>query len=190
MEKGLTKVSANIDMERTKSEATQKEYLNKMAAHTARAKHSLGLDKMLGEKKVELDGRDRDLELCEVALKEAQTLELNPWDNRDELMEFVELRRLLQHAVADRVIKARWLATLVRDVSKVLADLGMPLSRRSPRTRAQPMTSWRRWMSSLSTCRRPTPLATTLGIRRCSLIIVAPAVCSAPTLSFSFVLLS
>jgi hypothetical protein len=29
-----------------------------MEAHTARAKHSLGLDKMLGEKKVELDGRE------------------------------------------------------------------------------------------------------------------------------------
>jgi dynactin complex subunit len=190
MEKGLTKVSANIDMERTKSEATQKEYLDKMATHTARAKHSLGLDKMLGEKKVELDGRDQDLELCKATLKEAQTLELNPRDNRDELMEFVELRRLLQHAVADRVIEVGWLATLVRDVSKVLANLSMPLSWRSPRTRAQPVTSWRQWMSSLSTCRRPTPLAMTLGIRRCSLIIIAPAVCSAPTLSFSFVLLS
>jgi hypothetical protein len=29
-----------------------------MEAHTTRAKHSLGLDKMLGEKKVELDGRE------------------------------------------------------------------------------------------------------------------------------------
>jgi hypothetical protein len=29
-----------------------------MEAHTAHAKHSLGLDKMLGEKKVELDGRE------------------------------------------------------------------------------------------------------------------------------------
>jgi hypothetical protein len=44
-----------------------------MEAHTARAKHSLSLDKMLGEKKVELDGRERDLDLHEVALKEAQT---------------------------------------------------------------------------------------------------------------------
>jgi hypothetical protein len=41
-----------------------------MAAHTARAKRSLGLDKMLGEKKVELDGRERDLDLHEAALAE------------------------------------------------------------------------------------------------------------------------
>jgi hypothetical protein len=41
-----------------------------MAAHTAHAKHSLGLDEMLGEK-VELDGREWDLNMCEVALVEA-----------------------------------------------------------------------------------------------------------------------
>jgi hypothetical protein len=33
--------------------------------------HSLGLDKLLAEKNVELDGRERDLELHEVALVEA-----------------------------------------------------------------------------------------------------------------------
>jgi hypothetical protein len=32
----------------TKTEATQKEYLDKMKTHTTRAKHSLSLDKMLG----------------------------------------------------------------------------------------------------------------------------------------------
>jgi hypothetical protein len=53
--------------------ATRKEYLDKMVAHTYHAKHSLGLDKILGEKKVELDGRKQDLELREVALVEAQT---------------------------------------------------------------------------------------------------------------------
>jgi hypothetical protein len=37
---------------------------------TAHAKHSLGLDEMLGEK-VELDGREWDLNMCEVALVEA-----------------------------------------------------------------------------------------------------------------------
>jgi hypothetical protein len=41
-------------------------------------------------------------------------------------MEFIELRRLLQDAEVDRVVEAGWLATLVRDVSKVLEDLGMP----------------------------------------------------------------
>jgi hypothetical protein len=56
--KALAKVSADLDAERTMAEATQKEYLDKMVAHTARTKHSLGLDKMLGEKKVELDGRE------------------------------------------------------------------------------------------------------------------------------------
>jgi hypothetical protein len=41
-------------------------------------------------------------------------------------MEVIELRRLLQDAMANRVIEAGRLATLVRDMSKVLADLGMP----------------------------------------------------------------
>jgi hypothetical protein len=44
-----------------------------MAAHTTRAKHSLDLDKTMGEKKVELDGRERGLELHEAVLAEAQT---------------------------------------------------------------------------------------------------------------------
>jgi hypothetical protein len=44
-----------------------------MAAHTTRAKHSVDLDKTMGEKKVELDGRERGLELHEAVLAEAQT---------------------------------------------------------------------------------------------------------------------
>jgi hypothetical protein len=71
LEKALAKVSADLDTEQTKADATQKEYLDKMAAHTAQAKHSLGLDKLLGEKKVELDGREQDLELHKAALAEA-----------------------------------------------------------------------------------------------------------------------
>jgi hypothetical protein len=55
LEKALSKVSADLDFERAKAEATQKVYLNKMEVHTARAKHSLGLDKMMGETKVKLD---------------------------------------------------------------------------------------------------------------------------------------
>jgi hypothetical protein len=62
-----------------------------MEVHTTHAKHSLGLDKMLGEKKVELDGRERDLNLLAAALVEAQSRGLNPWDNHEELMEFIEL---------------------------------------------------------------------------------------------------
>jgi hypothetical protein len=69
---------------------------------------------------------EQDLELDEAALAEAQTWELKPWVNHDELMEVVELQRLLQDIEADRVIEATWLATLVRDVSKVLVDLGLP----------------------------------------------------------------
>jgi hypothetical protein len=37
-----------------KTEATWKEYLGKVEAHTAHAKNSLDLEKMRGEKKVEL----------------------------------------------------------------------------------------------------------------------------------------
>jgi hypothetical protein len=44
---------------------------------------------MLGEKKVELDGTERDLELHEAALVEAQTRGLDARVSHDELMEFV-----------------------------------------------------------------------------------------------------
>jgi hypothetical protein len=42
-----------------------------MVTHTARTKHSRGLDKMPGEKKVKKDGREQDLNLHEAALVEA-----------------------------------------------------------------------------------------------------------------------
>jgi hypothetical protein len=77
-EKALTKVSVDLNVERANDEATRKEYLDKMDTHTARAKHSLGLDKMLGEKKAELDGREQDLSLCEEVLVEARSQRLNP----------------------------------------------------------------------------------------------------------------
>jgi pyridoxine 5'-phosphate synthase PdxJ len=77
-EKALVQVSITIDVKRTKAEATRQEYLDKIEAHTARGKHILGLNKMLEEKKVELDGRERDLELCMIALVEAQGQGLNP----------------------------------------------------------------------------------------------------------------
>jgi hypothetical protein len=48
----MEEVSVDLEAKQTKTEATRKEYLDKMEAHTARAKHSLSLDKMLGEKKV------------------------------------------------------------------------------------------------------------------------------------------
>jgi hypothetical protein len=55
--KALVMVSADLDVEWAKVEATRKEYL----------------DKMLAEKKVQLDGREQDLHLREVALVEAQS---------------------------------------------------------------------------------------------------------------------
>jgi hypothetical protein len=64
-------VSADLDIKREKSEATRKDYLDKMEVHTVHTKHSLGLDKMLGEKMVELDIMERDLVLREAALVEA-----------------------------------------------------------------------------------------------------------------------
>jgi hypothetical protein len=131
-EKALTKVSADQDVEWAKGEATRKEYLNKIEAHTTQVKHSLGLDNRLGEKKVLLDGREQDLSLHKATLAEAQTRRLNPRDNYEELMEVIELRRLLQDAEVDHITEARWLAILARDVSKVLVDLGMPPSRVPP----------------------------------------------------------
>jgi TnpA family transposase len=71
LEKALTEVSADHDTERAKAWATRKEYLGKMAAHTTHSKHSLDLDKMLGEKKVKLNGRVRDLNLRRAVLAEA-----------------------------------------------------------------------------------------------------------------------
>jgi hypothetical protein len=59
LEKSHAKVNADLIDEWAKAEATRKEYLNKMEAHTACTKYSLGLDKMLEEKKVELDGLDK-----------------------------------------------------------------------------------------------------------------------------------
>jgi hypothetical protein len=50
---------------------------------------------MLGERKVKLDGRERDLRVHEAALAEAQSRGLNRRDNHKELMEVIELRRLL-----------------------------------------------------------------------------------------------
>jgi hypothetical protein len=55
-EKDLIKVSADLDAERAKAEATRKEYLDKMEMHIAHTKRSLSLDKMLGVKRLELDG--------------------------------------------------------------------------------------------------------------------------------------
>jgi hypothetical protein len=81
---------------------------------------------MLGEKKVLLDGREQDLSLHEAALVEAQTWEINPQDNREELVEFIELWSHLHDVEVDHIIEARWLVILVRDMSKVLVDLGMP----------------------------------------------------------------
>jgi hypothetical protein len=62
-----------------------------MEMHTTHAKHSLGLDKVLGEKKVKLDGRESELDLREAVLGEAQYWGLNPEDNHAKLIEFVEL---------------------------------------------------------------------------------------------------
>jgi hypothetical protein len=93
------------------------------------------------EKKVELNGREQDLELRMAA----QARGLNPQDNHDELTEFIELQRLLQDVEADRIIEASCLAALVRDVSQVLENLGMPPSQESPEIHVPPVTSWGRW---------------------------------------------
>jgi hypothetical protein len=71
----------------------------------------------MGEKVVELDERERDLELHMAAPEEVQAWWLNPWDNHDELMEFVKLLWLLWDIEADCAIEASRLAALVRDVS-------------------------------------------------------------------------
>jgi hypothetical protein len=87
---------------------------------------------MLGEKKVELDRRERDLGLREELLVEAQFRGVNPQDNCEELMEFVELQKLLNEAEVERVTEIGRLAIIARDASKVLVDVGMPPIPRIP----------------------------------------------------------
>jgi hypothetical protein len=69
--KALIKVNVDLDVEQAKTEVTHQEYLDKMCVHTTHAKHTLGLDKMLEEKKVWLDEKERDLALREAVLTEA-----------------------------------------------------------------------------------------------------------------------
>jgi uncharacterized 2Fe-2S/4Fe-4S cluster protein (DUF4445 family) len=88
----LVKVNIDIDVECAKTEGTHKEYLDKMQVSTARAMHTLGLDKMMGEKKVKLNGKVQDLDVREAVLAEAQSRDLNSWDNCEEMMELVELQ--------------------------------------------------------------------------------------------------
>jgi hypothetical protein len=64
--------------------------------------------------------------LCEVALVDEKSQGLHPWDNREELMEFVELRKLLKEAEVEHVTEAVRLVFLARDVPKVLVGLVMP----------------------------------------------------------------
>jgi hypothetical protein len=56
--KALVKVSTDLNTKREKTEATRQVYLDKMCTHTARAKHTLSLNKVLGEKKVLLNGKE------------------------------------------------------------------------------------------------------------------------------------
>jgi hypothetical protein len=56
-----------------------------------------------------------------------------PRDNHDELMEFVELKWLLQDIETYHITEAARLAALVREVSQVLENLGLPPSRDSLR---------------------------------------------------------
>jgi hypothetical protein len=57
------------------------------------------------------------MELRMVVLTEVQARGLKPWDNHNELMEFIELHRLLQDVEAYCAIEASRLAALVLDVS-------------------------------------------------------------------------
>jgi hypothetical protein len=61
--KALAQVSAVLDTEQASAEATQWEYIDKIQAHTDHGNQVLNLDKMLGERKEELNKKERDLEL-------------------------------------------------------------------------------------------------------------------------------
>jgi hypothetical protein len=137
LEKALAKVSADLDAEWAKAEATWKEYLDKMEAHT------WPWQKCWGEKKVKLDRRERDLSLHKAALVEVRSRRFNPWDNHEELMDFAELRRILQDAEVDHVTEVGRLAVLVRDISRFWWTLACLPSRGSPKIHTPLATSWK-----------------------------------------------
>jgi hypothetical protein len=89
-------------------------------------------------------------------------------------MEAIKLQKLLKDVEVELVVEAGRVMILVRHVSKVLVDLGMP-----------PIpTSWRWWASSWNACGRPMPLAMAPGIRRRPLAIVSSI--GYPVLVFCF----
>jgi hypothetical protein len=94
-----------------------------MRVHTDPTKHTLGLDKMVWELKVELDKKEQDLALWEAMLTE---------ENWEELMDLIELRRCLDEGEEARIVEAGQVAVLLGDISKVLVDLGMPPIPRIP----------------------------------------------------------
>jgi hypothetical protein len=83
-------------------------------------------------KKVQLDGKERDINLCEAVMAEAQSQGLNPQENHEELMDHVELQRCHEEARLEHITEAVQLAILVGDISKVLLDLGIPTIPRIP----------------------------------------------------------
>jgi hypothetical protein len=105
--KALVKVRADLDAEQVKTEAIHQEYIDKMRAHNDHTKHTLFLNKMLGEKKFQLDKKERDLAWQETVLTEAQAQGLNPRDNWEELMELVELPKHLDEAEVAHITEAR-----------------------------------------------------------------------------------
>jgi hypothetical protein len=103
-----------------------------MAEHTACGRQVFNFDRMLGEKRARLDEQERDLELRTASLAEVQARGINPGDNCDELMEFIELWRFLQDVETDHITEAGRLATFMREVSQVLENLGLPPILRIP----------------------------------------------------------
>jgi hypothetical protein len=80
--------------------------------------HTLGLDKMLEEKK-------QDLKVREAALFEVLERGIHPQENWDLLVELGELRECLTVVEVDRAGKAKEPMMLVTDISGVLVDLGL-----------------------------------------------------------------
>jgi hypothetical protein len=76
-ERALRSVSLELDAEHAKTEATQQGYHEKLLVHMAWIKHTLGLDKMVEEKKVLLEEK-WDLKIREAALTKAQVCNIHP----------------------------------------------------------------------------------------------------------------
>jgi hypothetical protein len=99
---------------RARIQATRQDYLERLQAHTTCMEQTLGIDKMLEEKKVWLQEEKHDLKVREVVLYEALERGAHPQEDRDLLAELVELRLMRRRSWLVWWSGTWWAATRAR----------------------------------------------------------------------------